>query len=358
MSILNWYLLRQNMLFILIILFSGMGIYLIVDFVTRMDSVVGSGVSAGIALKYFALKIPLIVSQIMPAIFMLAVLVQVALMHRSNEMLALESNGISFFRPALFFIIYALAAFVFLSIFSETIGIYGYQQTKLIWDGDIRHRQIENRGLEKLWFSEKEKIVHIEKAWPDKGTGKGIAVYRLDSGDKILEIIRAPEFRTEDERWILSRATVMNTQEYSQKEYRELELPMDTRLESFSAIASSLPYDSLSMLRLGRLIQELRAKGSNVEKLATAWHSKLAYSFALVVMTVLGLALACIIRNIYVLVTLGLVIVFLYYTVYVFGVTYAEEGIIPPFWGAWAANIIFAVLGGGQLLWSARSQGG
>ncbi|MFW6005296.1 MAG: LptF/LptG family permease [Desulfonatronovibrionaceae bacterium] len=355
MSILNWYLLRQNILFILIILFSGMGIYLIVDFVTRMDSVVGSGVPVSVALKYFALKIPLIVSQIMPAIFMLAVLVQVALMHRSNEMLALESNGISFFRPALFFIIYALAGFVFLSIFSETLGIYGYQQTKLIWDGDIRHRQIEDRGLEKLWFSEKNDVVYIQKAWPDRGTGEDITVYRMGSGNRILEIIRAAKFKESEDGWVLSRAMVVSTEDFSQKEYRELEMSMATRLKSFSAIASSLPYDSLSMFNLGRLINELKSKGSNVEKLATAWHSKLAYSFALVVMTVLGLALACIIRNIYALVTLGLVIVFLYYTVYVFGVTYAEEGLIPPFWGAWLANIIFAVLGGGQLIWSSRS---
>jgi lipopolysaccharide export system permease protein len=39
----------------------------------------------------------------------------------------------------------------------------------------------------------------------------------------------------------------------------------------------------------------------------------------------------------------------------VFGVSYAEEGIISPFWGAWLANILFGTLGAGQILWADRN---
>jgi len=116
-----------------------------------------------------------------------------------------------------------------------------------------------------------------------------------------------------------------------------------------------LPYEALSIFTLRQLISQLKESGSNVERLATAWHSKIAYAFALVVMTILGLALATVIRNIYALVTLSLVIVFLYYAVYVFGVSYAEEGIIGPFWGAWMANILFGTLGMAQILWAEKN---
>ncbi|MFO8053815.1 MAG: LptF/LptG family permease [Bacteroidales bacterium] len=116
-----------------------------------------------------------------------------------------------------------------------------------------------------------------------------------------------------------------------------------------------MPLEALSMIMLGDLIADLRESGSNIEKLSTAWHGKIAYAFALVVMTILGLALVTLIKNIYALVTLSLVIVFLYYTVYVFGVSYAQEGLIAPFWGAWLANILFGILGMVQILWAEKN---
>ena len=355
LTILNRYLLKQNLFLMAIILFSGISLYLIVDFVSRMNAIVDSDIGLSVAMMYFAYKIPLIISQIMPAIFMLAVIVQVALMYRSNEMIALETNSISFVRPALFFIIYAALFFIVLLIFSETMGVKGYQQTKTIWDSDIRQRQIEGRGVEQLWFKEGLSIIFIRKAWPDMGKGVGITVYKLEGPDKIDEIIEAPEFTVSRGKWILSRPVTLKTHEFQKEEMDSMELFLKTELTSFSIMASRLPYEALSIFTLRQLISQLKESGSNVERLATAWHSKIAYAFALVVMTILGLALATVIRNIYALVTLSLVIVFLYYAVYVFGVSYAEEGIIAPFWGAWMANILFGTLGMVQILWAEKN---
>lgn len=354
-TILHKYLLRQNLYLILIILFSGIAIYLIVDFLTRMNAIVESGVGLAIAARYFAFKVPLIITQLMPAIFMLAVIIQIALMYRNNEMIALESNCISFSRPAVFFIFYSFAAFFVLLAFSETMGIRGYQETKTIWDADIRQRQVEDRGIDDLWFREGQTIVFADKAWPGRSEGKGLTVYEMDGPDTVKRIISAPEFKVSQGKWILSQPVVINMHEFQRHNPPSLNLSLETELSSFSIVASRLPYDSLSILTLSRLITQLKESGSNVERMATARQSKVAYSFALVVMTILGLAMATLIRNIYALVVLALIIVFLYYTVYVFGVSYAEEGMIAPFWGAWLANILFGILGLGQIVWAEKS---
>ncbi|MCA1743708.1 MAG: LptF/LptG family permease [Desulfovibrionales bacterium] len=355
LTILNKYLLRQNIYLILIILFSGIAIYLIVDFLTRMNAIVESGVGLAIAARYFAFKIPLIVTQLMPAIFMLAVIIQIAIMYRSNEMIALESNSISFFKPAVFFIFYSVAAFLVLLAFSETMGIRGYQETKTIWDADIRQRQVEDRGIDDLWFREGQTIVFVDKAWPGRNEGKGLTVYEMDGPDTVKRIIKAPEFKIAQGTWILSRPEVTDMDEFQRHNPPSIDLFLETELSSFSIVASRLPYDSLSIFTLKRLITQLEERGSNVERMATAMQSKVSYPFALVVMTILGLAMATLIRNIYALVVLALVIVFLYYTVYVFGISYAEEGMIPPFLGAWLANILFGILGLGQIVWAEKS---
>ena len=89
LSTLNHYLLRQNLLLMFIILLCGIGIYLVVDLLERINIIVDSQVGLDVALKYFISKLPLIISQILPAIFMLSVIVQIAIMFYNNEMLAL-----------------------------------------------------------------------------------------------------------------------------------------------------------------------------------------------------------------------------------------------------------------------------
>ncbi len=355
LSILNRYLLRQNLFIMFIILLSGISIYLVVDLLERINNIVDSEVGFAIALKYFAYKIPLIIAQIFPAIFMLSVIIQVAVMFYNNEMLALETNSISFSRPVFFFITYAFVFFLILLAFSETIGVTGYQKTEHIWNVDIRQRQVEEKEINDLWFKEEQKIIFVGKAWPEQGRGKDIAIYDLEGADTIKRIIRADTFVTRPDKWILSDPVILQTHEFQKTAVDQLEFPIKTELSSFTIRDSRLPLDALSIFTLGSLITQLKESGSNVEKLATAWHSKIAYAFALVIMTILGLALATVIKNIYALVTLSLVIVFLYYTVYVFGVSYAEEGIIAPFWGAWLANILFGTLGMAQILWADRS---
>ncbi len=355
LSILNKYLLRQNLFLMFIILLSGISIYLVVDLLERINIIVDSGAGFAVALKYFAYKLPLIIAQILPAIFMLSVIIQVAIMFYNNEMLAMETNSISFSRPVVFFIVYAFIFFLILLTFSETIAIKGYQETEKVWNVDIRKRQAEQKTISDIWFKEGQRIVFVGKARPEDGRGEDITVYDLHEPDSIRQIIHADTFEAEPGKWTLHDPVVLETHEFRESAEDLLELGIKTDLSSFSIKDSRLPFEALSILTLGKLIHQLRESGSNVEKLATAWHSKIAYSFALVVMTILGLALATVIRNIYVLITLSLVIVFLYYTVYVFGVSYAEEGIIAPFWGAWLANILFGTLGAGQILWADRN---
>lgn len=355
MNVLSRYLLRQNLFYTGILLFSGVMVYLIVDLVERMGPMVEAGIGLGLVLQYFGFKIPLIVSQIMPAIFMLAVLLQVAVMHRNNELLALESNGISMKRPSVFFVSYALAVFALLFCFSETLGVQGEQITRDIWNQDVRDREDRSRHLRDLWFTEQEYVIHVQEVWPDEKRGKEITAYEKGGRDSIQAIIHAPEFEIDSHRWILPEAKVYRPHDMERQHTEGLELEIGTDLGLFTMSASRLPYEAWSFFTLNEMVTQLQASGSNVEEMATAMHGKVAYPFALVVMTLLALALFIWFKNIYALVTLGLVVIFLYYAVYVFGVGYAEEGMVPPLVGAWTANIFFGLLSLFQIFWMDRS---
>ena len=95
MTLLSRYLIRQNLFLLFAILLMSTGLYLLTDFFERLDNFLESGTSAKMVLIFFSVKIPLIISQILPAVFMLAMVAQMNFLQRSRELIALTAGGIS-----------------------------------------------------------------------------------------------------------------------------------------------------------------------------------------------------------------------------------------------------------------------
>ncbi len=75
-GVLSRYLIRQNLFLMIICLAVGTCIYLLSDVFDRLDDFIRAGLGVETILFYFLVKIPVIVSQLMPAIFLLAMVIQ------------------------------------------------------------------------------------------------------------------------------------------------------------------------------------------------------------------------------------------------------------------------------------------
>src|SRR5439155_21831446 len=71
------------------------GIYLITEVFERFDDLVQFGALGPLGLEYFLLKLPLIISQLLPVACLGGVLLCFALLNRSGEVLAFQGLGIS-----------------------------------------------------------------------------------------------------------------------------------------------------------------------------------------------------------------------------------------------------------------------
>ena len=69
--------------------------YLLGDIFDRFDTLVHHGGLGVLGLEYFALKIPLIVTQLLPIACLAGVLLGFALLNRTGEVLACQQLGIS-----------------------------------------------------------------------------------------------------------------------------------------------------------------------------------------------------------------------------------------------------------------------
>jgi lipopolysaccharide export LptBFGC system permease protein LptF len=81
---------------------------------------------------------------------------------------------------------------------------------------------------------------------------------------------------------------------------------------------------------------------------------KLAYTFSTVCLALVGLALVLSLRNVYVLVFLGLISVFVYYVIFLTGVAAGENSTLNPIVAAWMANMVLGVAALGRMAWIFR----
>lgn len=117
----------------------------------------------------------------------------------------------------------------------------------------------------------------------------------------------------------------------------------------FLIIDPKTKLESLPLWQLGSEIQRLRDSGSNIERLQTAWHMKLAYAASVLVMALIALAVISVFGSLYVIIPVGLVTTFCYYGLFVLFASAGENGLVPPVLAAWAANALFASLAGARM---------
>ncbi|MDL2267501.1 LptF/LptG family permease [Desulfovibrio sp. OttesenSCG-928-G15] len=350
MTLLTRYLVRQNLFLVFTILLIGTGLYLLTDVFERLDHFLESEAGPVLMFSYFAVKLPMIISQILPAVFIIAVVVQMNFLRRSNELTALTAGGIAPGVLVRSILLYGLAWAVGQFAFAQLIGVEGERTANRIWQEDVKGRTAEEMSISGLWFTEKNKVIHVGKAYPGKQMGENILVYDLDgTGIEIKEIIKAKRFQLEKQGWRLEEGESLKPAEYALSNFDSLLLPLEQDLKVFQITTKTGAKPSeLSLGELRDTIARLEASGSNVELLRTAWHGKMSYAFSLVIMGLLALIISRLTPSIYKAIFLSLIVVFFYYGINTFCMSMGEKGLVAPVIGAWFANVFFF---GAGILW-------
>lgn len=348
---LGGYLVRQNLFLMATCLGAGVFIYLLTDLSDRLEHFLDAGLGARQILTYFLVKMPLIFSQILPAVFLLAVVIQVGLMVRNREMMALRAGGMSMGWFIRFFIVYALVWSMGQLVFSQFVASYGEREASRIWREEVRKRQLDKRVVKNLWFREGPYIVHAGEAQPTQSRVNDVTVYEFDRDTMRLErIMTAKKGLVDEHGWGLLDMWEIETRDFMSSKLLTHFIPLRQDMRSFLN-ADVADRSDLPLWHLGQVIEELRESGSNVERLRTAWHGKWSYACSIVTMALLALALCSFFENMYLNLVLSLLVIFSYYALYVLGITTGQKGLLSPLLAAWLANLTFGSLAGVRLGW-------
>ena len=353
-GVLNRYLIRQNLYLMAICLAVGTSLYLLSDIFDRLDDFIRAGLGAQTILFYFIVKIPLIVSQLMPAVFLLAMVVQLGVLSRSREMLALRAGGVSFAWFIRFFVVYALVWSAGQLVFSQFLGVFGEQEANRIWKEDVRKKQLDELTIRDLWFRDGPFIVLAKEAQPSKSRASDITVYEFTTDNQeLIRILNAKKALIDDHGWGLLDVHELDTRTFITVDRPSQFLSVRQNLSAYAAVELQGDTAQLPLLELSKAIARLQESGSNVEMLQTIWHSKLSYAFSMVIMALLALTLVTFSENVYANIGLSLILIFIQYGTHVVGTTAGEKGVLPPIVAAWFGNGIMGSLACLRLAWVA-----
>ncbi|MDR1946404.1 MAG: LptF/LptG family permease [Desulfovibrio sp.] len=349
MRVLPAYLLRNNLFLLFLILCVGVGIFILADMFERLDDFLAIGIEPSTIAYYFLLKLPNIVYLVMPAVYLVSVIVQLHLLERNRELTALAAGGI---RPAVFvymILVYSICLACLLFIFGQIVSIMYDREASRIWQEKVRGNVLAESYIEGLWFKEGRNIIHIDKVYVERKVGSNIIVYKLDEeGISIDEIIKAEEFSILPQGiWKLENVVRLVPSEYTAHKLDSLELDIRQDLQAFQVVGRQMGMDPgrLTMYELYAAIRHLEQAGSNVEMLRTAFFAKPAYAFSIIVMGLIALIVTRSAANIYKAVAVGILVVFFYHTANSVCISMGEKNIISPVAGAWSADIFFLCAG-------------
>jgi lipopolysaccharide export system permease protein len=348
---LSGYLVRQNLFLMATCLGAGTFIYLLTDLADRLEHFLDAGLGARQIITYFAVKMPLIFAQILPAVFLLAVVIQIGLLVRSREMMALRAGGVSVTWFIRFFVVYALLWSFGQLVFSQFVASYGEQEATRIWREEVRKRQLDKRVVKSLWFREGPYIVHAGEAQPTQSRVSDVTVYEFErESNHLARIMTARKGLVDEHGWGLLDVWEIEAGDFTSSKMLTHFIPLRQDMRSF-LVTDAADRSDLPLWHLSRVIDELRESGSNVERLRTAWHGKWSYAFSIVTMALIALAMCTFFENMYVNLVLSMLLVFGFYGLYVVGITSGQKGLVPPVAGAWMANVLFMGLAGSRLFW-------
>ena len=348
MSLLFRYIFLRHARLLLLIMGLGVGIYLLTDIVERVDIFIEAGSGLGLVLQYFGVRLPSIIAQILPAVFLLATVVTLCLMGHSRELTALHAGGISFATVAVILVMCGVFWGCVQFACSQFLGVQGERYSQQIWQEEVRKKDLSERTISDVWFMENGWTVSVDTLKAD-GEGTGFSAFHVrDNGVDVDVIVRAPRVKGSVNSWVLADAERTYPDDYRREEMTRLELPLHQDPELFFSTESN-NLQQLPLWQLGDAIEQLGAAGSNVDGLRTVWHGKISYAASLIVMALLGAAIVSKFSNVYIAVGVSMAGTFILYALTMFGESLGQRGALPPFMAAWGPDVLLFLVAAGRL---------
>lgn len=354
-SVTSRYLVRECIGFLIPVVLTFLVLYLIVDFFDRLDLLLRSHADPLSAIRYFLFKVPLILTQVMPPAALAAMLLSLGMLSRRNEIVAWRASGISLAQTAYPLLALAGAISVGTLLWNETVVPYCTRACQYINNIEIRKRPqrgiLSERGI---WYHGAAGFYSIDQIDPRRKVLLGLTIYQTGDNFQLRNIVEAASARWTGSAWVTSGAVehlIGGDGQVTTHELSPDQAVIGETLDDFLEIHREP--DELSYLDLRRRMRDLWRKGIDASTYLVDLHMKLAVPFSPLVLACVAIPLAGRVQrhaSVAAAVGTGLALGFGYWVLLALSNALGQSGVLPAVVSAWAANVIFSLLGGGLFL--------
>lgn len=351
MSILYRYVTREILVCFWIVLIAVLSIYMAVDFIEKIDNFLDAGLPVHRCAVFLLYKLPFIVVQIAPAVFLLAVLVALGVMSRNNEVIALKSCGIGkdrLLKPTL-----ALGLLVGGGLFvvAEMVVPVFMVNANQIWLQEVRKKNIYASRTNDIWMRTARQIIHIKRYQPEMKRLAGITIHTFDDRFRLAARVDAAAGHFENQGWRLEDAVeqVFEAESGLQQIHLHPSLDVAIELNPDDLAQAAKRSDEMGLAELGRYIEKVERDGHGAVRYRVDYHAKVAAPFVYIFLSLLGVAIALrgkLREGLPVSITYGLGIAFIYWVFNSFCLSLGYAEMMPPVVAAWTANLVFSCISG------------
>lgn len=350
MTCLHKYWLREFARFFGVIQALILVLFVVIDYLSRMDKFLESGISMAHAFWYVVLKLPFMFVQLTPAAILLAAITVFGLMNRNNELTAVKSSGISVYflvKPALVASIVLAGLMFFLG---ESLVPLSMSKANHIRQHDIRKQNQMSQNRNDIWIKSGNTLVHIQFFDPVQKTVAGVCATTMADDFTLLSRIDARNGRYALDQWLIEDV-VEQTHNPDTGDY-DVTLS-DMKLADLGLVPEDLDQlvrksDEMGFFELKAYVEKVRGEGYDATFYQVDMHGKIAFPFICVIMALTGAATGM--RrfakvNLPAAIGLGVVIAFFYWVMYGICLSMGYNGVLPAMIAPWVANAVFLCAG-------------
>jgi len=188
---------------LLLVLAALAGIYLLIDFIEKVDDFLEAGKSAFSCLHYLAFKLPLICEQIMPVCLLLAAVICVAVLSHNREILAMHACGITLARIIVPLMACVAAASLLTAAAAQWLTPAATATTNRIWYEEVKNEKARGTVIRGMTFHRGAEGIYAFRRTGDENLFTAFSYAARNPDNSIKVFLSARRARWDNGRWRL-----------------------------------------------------------------------------------------------------------------------------------------------------------
>ena len=349
-NLLDRYVVRLFSWIFLLVVLSGVSLFIIFDLSENVDEILKNKVGTGLVLNYYKYLSLQMFYDIAPIVVLVTTLMTFSLLARTNEITACKALGMSLYRLALPALVAALLITFFCGYLESSVLPASNEKVAKLKDR-IRGRETARtyRRADRQWLFGKRRYIYNYIHYDPQQPGlQRLQVFDFDDQHRLTRRLYTESARYIGDAWVFTNGWKRSFDGVAVTGYKRFPgATVEKNFETPDYFDSEIrPPEQMRYGELKDYIRELRESGQTVPELQVELQNKIALPVASLIMALVALPFAFRLGHQGALYGIGISIILgiVFMGVFAFFSKLGQAGALPPAVAVWTPGTVFALL--------------